>query len=151
MEELQIIASFASILIITNEILYHLLSSVITKTAETAVKLLDLSKQGIECGIIGVRSLCVGEAMTLHFCGFEDTTVIMKMGRWMPLAFLQYIYTQITHLAEDIYDCKMSTILLPFLITISIESGTALVVNTWCWFHIWLVVLSSFLLKLQLT
>lgn len=45
----------------------------------------------------------------------------------------------------------MSTILLPFLITISIEGGTALVVNTWCWFHIWLVVLSSFLLKLQLT
>jgi hypothetical protein len=88
MEELQIIAPFASILIITNEMLYHLLSSVIIKTAETAVKLLDLSKQGIESGIIGVRSLCEGEAMTLHFCGFEDTAVIMKMGRWMPLAFL---------------------------------------------------------------
>ena len=91
---------------------HSLQSTDIITIVRTSAKILKLDKQGIHPDLIGAHSLRAGSAMALCLHGFEDT-VIMKMGRWTSLTFLQYIHTQIAHLAEDI-SRKMS-IPLPFL------------------------------------
>jgi hypothetical protein len=91
---------------------HSVLSSDIIAMVRTSARLLHLSDQGIDPDLIGAHSLRAGGAMALRLHGFEDT-VIMKMGRWTSLTFLQYIHTQIAHLSEDI-SRKMS-IPLPFL------------------------------------
>jgi hypothetical protein len=91
---------------------HSVLSSDIIAMVRTSARLLHLSDQGIDPDLIGAHSLRAGGAMALWLHGFEDT-VIMKMGRWTSLTFLQYIHTQIAHLLEDI-SRKMS-IPLPFL------------------------------------
>ena len=99
---------------------WHSITSIdIITCVRSASKLLQLDKQGIDPDLIGAHSLRAGGAMALRLHGYEDT-VIMKMGRWTSLTFLQYIHTQIAHLAEDI-SRKMS-IPLPFLNIASIES-----------------------------
>jgi hypothetical protein len=85
----------------------------------TAAKLLKLNEQGIDPDLIGAHSLRAGGAMALRLHGFDDT-IIMKMGRWTSLTFLQYIHTQIAHLSKDISQ-KMS-IPLPFLNIASIDT-----------------------------
>ena len=97
---------------------HSIMSSDIIHCVRSAAKLLQLHKQGIDPDLIGAHSLRAGGAMALRLHGYEDT-VIMKMGRWTSLTFLQYIHTQIAHLAEDI-SRKMS-IPLPFLNIASIE------------------------------
>ena len=57
--------------------------------------------------------------MALRLHGFDDT-IIMKIGRWTSLTFLQYIHTQIAHLSEDI--SKKMSIPLPFLNIASIDA-----------------------------
>jgi hypothetical protein len=98
---------------------HSLMSSDIIACVRNAAKLLKLHKQGIDPDLIGAHSLRAGGAMALRLHGYEDT-VIMKMGRWTSLTFLQYIHTQIAHLATDI-SRKMS-MPLPFLNIASIES-----------------------------
>ena len=93
-------------------------SSDIVACVRTSAKVLQLDRQGIDPDLIGAHSLRAGGAMALRLHGYSDT-VIMKMGRWTSLTFLQYIHTQIAHLAEDI-SRKMS-IPLPFLNIASIE------------------------------
>ena len=94
-------------------------SSDIIALIRTTAKVLKLDEQGIHPDLIGAHSLRAGGAMALRLHGFEDT-VIMKMGRWTSLTFLQYIHTQIAHLAKDI--SKKMSIPLPFLNIASIES-----------------------------
>jgi hypothetical protein len=93
-------------------------SSDIIQMVRTTAKVLKLHESGIDPDLIGAHSLRAGGAMALRLHGFEDT-VIMKMGRWTSLTFLQYIHTQIAHLAQDISQ-KMS-MPLPFLNIASIE------------------------------
>ena len=97
-------------------------STDIIALVRSAAKLLKLHEQGIDPDLIGAHSLRAGGAMALRLHGFSDT-VIMKMGRWTSLTFLQYIHTQIAHLAEDI-SRKMS-MPLPFLNIASIEGHIA--------------------------
>jgi hypothetical protein len=94
-------------------------SSEIIHAVRTATKLLNLQNQGIDPDLVGAHSLRAGGAMALKLHGFDDTT-IMKMGRWTSLTFLQYIHTQIAHLAKDISQ-KMS-MPLPFLNIAAIET-----------------------------
>jgi hypothetical protein len=91
----------------------------IVHAVRTATKMLCLDKQGIDPDLVGAHSLRAGGAMALKLHGFSDTT-IMKMGRWTSLTFLQYIHTQIAHLAKDISE-KMS-IPLPFLNIAAVDS-----------------------------
>ena len=102
-----------------NDAWHSIMSVDIIACVRNAAKLLQLHKQGIDPDLIGAHSLRAGGAMALRLHGYEDT-VIMKMGRWTSLTFLQYIHTQIAHLAEDI-SRKMS-MPLPFLNIASIES-----------------------------
>ena len=97
---------------------YSLVSGDIVLCVRSTAKVLRLDKQGIDPDLIGAHSLRAGGAMALRLHGYEDT-VIMKMGRWTSLTFLQYIHTQIAHLAEDI--SKKMSIPLPFLNIASIE------------------------------
>jgi hypothetical protein len=94
-------------------------SSDIIALIRTTSKSLKLDEQGIHPDLIGAHSLRAGGAMALRLHGFADT-VIMKMGRWTSLTFLQYIHTQIAHLSADI--SKKMSIPLPFLNIASIES-----------------------------
>jgi hypothetical protein len=94
----------------------------IVSIVRSSAKLLKLHEQGIDPDLIGAHSLRAGGAMALRLHGFSDT-VIMKMGRWTSLTFLQYIHTQIAHLSEDI-SRKMS-MPLPFLNIASIEGHPA--------------------------
>jgi hypothetical protein len=103
----------------TDDSWHSIMSSDIIACVRTAAKLLQLQRQGIDPDLIGAHSLRAGGAMALRLHGYEDT-VIMKMGRWTSLTFLQYIHTQIAHLATDISQ-KMS-MPLPFLNIASIES-----------------------------
>ena len=73
----------------------------------TAVKHLNLHKQGIDPDLVGVHSLRAGGAMALRLNGADDTT-IMKMGRWTSLTFLQYLHNQIDHFSAGLSE-KMST------------------------------------------
>ena len=98
---------------------HSLQSTDIITFIRTTAKLLNLHEQGIHPDLIRAHSLRAGGAMALRLHGFEDT-IIMKMGRWTSLTFLQYIHTQIAHLAEDI--SKKMSIPLPFLNIASIES-----------------------------
>jgi hypothetical protein len=84
----------------------------IVHAVRTATKMLQLDKQGIDPDLVGAHSLRAGGAMALKLHGFDDTT-IMKMGRWTSLTFLQYIHTQIAHLAKDI--SKKMSMPLPFV------------------------------------
>ena len=68
---------------------------------QSAVTKLNLRKHGIDPDLVGVHSLRAGGAMALWLHGLEDT-VIMKLGRWTSLTFLQYIHNQIAHLSADI-------------------------------------------------
>jgi hypothetical protein len=95
-------------------------SSDIVNAVRTATKLLNLHNQGIDPDLVGAHSLRAGGAMALKLHGFDDTT-IMKMGRWTSLTFLQYIHTQIAHLAKDISQ-KMS-MPLPFVNIAAIENA----------------------------
>jgi hypothetical protein len=97
-------------------------SSHIVHAVRTATKLLRLDQQGIDPDLVGAHSLRAGGAMALKLHGFSDTT-IMKMGRWTSLTFLQYIHTQIAHLAKDISE-KMS-MPLPFLNIAAVDSALA--------------------------
>jgi hypothetical protein len=97
-------------------------SSHIVHAVCSATKMLRLDKQGIDPDLVGAHSLRAGGAMALKLHGFADTT-IMKMGRWTSLTFLQYIHTQIAHLAKDISE-KMS-IPLPFLNIAAVDSVLA--------------------------
>ena len=102
-----------------NEEWHSLQSSDIIAIIRTTSKVLKLEEQGIHPDLIGAHSLRAGGAMALRPHGFADT-VIMKMGRWTSLTFLQYIHTQIAHLSADI--SKKMSIPLPFLNIASIES-----------------------------
>ena len=73
----------------------------------TAVRSLQLHKNGIEADLVGAHSLRAGGAMALKLNGSDDTT-IMKMGRWSGLTFLQYIHNQIAHISTGLSN-KMST------------------------------------------
>ena len=95
-------------------------SSEIIHAVRTATKLLNLQDQGIDPDLVGAHSLRAGGAMALKLHGFDDTT-IMKMGRWTSLTFLQYIHTQIAHLATDI--SKKMSMPLPFLNIAAIETA----------------------------
>ena len=97
-------------------------SSHIVHAVRTATKILCLDKQGIDPDLVGAHSLRAGGTMALKLHGFSDTT-IMKMGRWTSLTFLQYIHTQIAHLAKDISE-KMS-MPLPFLNIAVVDSVLA--------------------------
>ena len=99
---------------------HSLQSTDVIRLIRTTAKLLKLEEQGIHPDLIGVHSLRAGGAMALCLHGFADT-IIMKMGRWTSLTFLQYIHTQIAHLATDISN-RMS-IPLPFLNIASIENA----------------------------
>jgi hypothetical protein len=101
-----------------NEEWCSITSSDIITCVRSAAKLLKLDRQGIDPDLIGAHSLRAGGAMALRLHGYADT-VIMKMGRWTSLTFLQYIHTQIAHLSEDI--SKKMSIPLPFLNIASIE------------------------------
>jgi hypothetical protein len=96
-------------------------SSEIIHAVRTATKLLNLHEQGIDPDLVGAHSLRAGGAMALKLHGYDDTT-IMKMGRWTSLTFLQYIHTQIAHLAQDI--SKKMSMPLPFLNIAAIETAT---------------------------
>jgi hypothetical protein len=98
---------------------HSLQSADIVAFIRTTAKVLNIKEQGIHPDLIGAHSLRAGGAMALRLHGFEDT-IIMKMGRWTSLTFLQYIHTQIAHLSEDI--SKKMSIPLPFLNIASIES-----------------------------
>ena len=91
---------------------HSLIPNNVVQLVRATAKLLKLEEQGIHPDLIGAHSLRAGGAMALRLHGFADT-IIMKMGRWTSLTFLQYIHTQIAHLATDISQ-KMS-IPLPFL------------------------------------
>jgi hypothetical protein len=97
-------------------------SNHIVHAVRTATKMLRLNQQGIDPDLVGAHSLRAGGAMALKLHGFSDTT-IMKMGRWTSLTFLQYIHTQIAHLAKDISE-KMS-MPLPFLNIAAVDSALA--------------------------
>ena len=79
---------------------------------------LNLHKRGIDPDLVGAHSLRAGGAMALKLHGFHDT-VIMKMGRWTSMTFLQYIHNQIAHLQQDI--SKKMSMPLPFLNIAAIE------------------------------
>ena len=98
---------------------HSLQSTDIITLIRTTAKVLKLDEQGIHPDLIGAHSLRAGGAMALRLHSFEDT-IIMKMGRWTSLTFLQYIHTQIAHLSADI--SKKMSIPLPFLNIASIES-----------------------------
>lgn len=87
-------------------------SAHIVKLVRYTVKKLGLHTSGIDPDLVGAHSLRAGGAMALRLHGFSDT-VIMKMGRWTSLTFLQYIHNQIAHLSEDV--SKKMSIPLPFL------------------------------------
>ena len=102
-----------------NDMWHSTQSNDIIKFVRTAAKLLKLHEQGIDPDLIGAHSLRAGGAMALRLHGFDDT-IIMKMGRWTSLTFLQYIHMQIAHLSEDI--SKKMSIPLPFLNIASIDA-----------------------------
>ena len=66
-----------------------------------AAKNLELHKSGIDIDLIGNHSLRAGGAMALKLLGKSDT-IIMKVGRWSGLTFLQYIHNQIAHLSHNL-------------------------------------------------
>jgi hypothetical protein len=76
-------------------------SSEITYAVQTVTKLLNLNKHSTYPDLVGAHLLHAGGAMALKLYEFDDATII-KMGRWISLTFLQYIHTQIVHLAKDI-------------------------------------------------
>ena len=77
-----------------------------------AAKNLSLNEAGIDIDLIGSHSLRAGGAMALKLLNKSDT-LIMKMGRWSGLTFLQYIHNQIAHLSHNLAS-EMSTN-IPFL------------------------------------
>ena len=70
-------------------------------SVRAAVHKLNLKEHGIDPDLVGVHSLRAGGAMALRLHGLDDT-VIMKLGRWTSLTFLQYIHNQIAHLSANI-------------------------------------------------
>ena len=88
------------------------------QSIRTAVKVLNLHKRGIDPDLVGVHSLRAGGAMALKLTNKSDTT-IMKLGRWSGLTFLQYIHSQIAHLAKNISRDMNKD--LPYLNIASIE------------------------------
>jgi hypothetical protein len=104
-----------------NEEWHTVQSCHIIHAVRTATKMLKLDEQGIDPDLVGAHSLRAGGAMALKLHGFDDTT-IMKMGRWTSLTFLQYIHTQIAHLAKDI-STKMS-MPLPFVNIAAVNHDT---------------------------
>ena len=86
-------------------------SQIISAVQDTATEL-KLHEQAIDPDLVGAHLLCAGGAMALKLHGYDDT-IIMKMGRWTSLTFLQCIHNQIAHLSKDI-SSKMS-IPLPFV------------------------------------
>ena len=72
-----------------------------------ATRAIKLRLVGIDPDMVGVHSLRLGGEMVLKLHGHIDT-IIMKIGRWSGLTFLQYIHNQIARLAKDMPK-KMST------------------------------------------
>jgi hypothetical protein len=94
-----------------NEQSNSITSRIIISAVRDAAKLLKLQDQAIDPDLVGAHSLRAGGAMALKLHGYNDTT-IQKLGRWTSTTFLQYIHTQIGHLAKGVSN-KMS-IPLPF-------------------------------------
>ena len=86
----------------------------------TSTKLLNLGKQAIDPDLVGAHSLRAGGAMALKLNGYDDI-VIMKMGRWQSITFLQYIHNQIAHLSKDV--SKTMSMKLPFVNISAIEQA----------------------------
>ena len=79
----------------------HITDQDIKQAIRTAAKTLNLRDQGIDPDLLGTHSLRAGGAMALKLQGFADT-IIMKLGRWTSLTFLQYIHNQIAHLSAGV-------------------------------------------------
>ena len=73
------------------------------KAAATKLK---LGQHGIDPDLIGSHSLRAGGAMALKLQQYSDT-LIQKLGRWSSTTWLQYIHSQIAHLAKGVA-AKMS-------------------------------------------
>jgi hypothetical protein len=96
-------------------------SNKIVHAVQTATNLLKLNEQGIDLlDLVGAHLLCASGAMALKLHGFDDTATIMKIGQWTSLTFLQYIHTQIAHLAKDI--SKKMSMPLPFVNIAAIDN-----------------------------
>jgi hypothetical protein len=106
--------------VIKNDKLISVQSKDIIKMVRTSTKLLNLGKQAIDPDLVGAHSLRAGGAMALKLNGYDDT-VIMKMGRWQSITFLQYIHNQIAHLSKDV--SKKMSMKLPFVNIAAIEQA----------------------------
>ena len=93
---------------------------VVSQIKSAAVKL-RLGQHGIDPDLIGSHSLRAGGAMALKLQQCSDT-LIQKLGRWSSTTWLQYIHTQIAHLAKGVAS-KMSED-LPFFNIAFIEPAT---------------------------
>ena len=74
-------------------------ADIFTRVRST-VKSMQLTDAGLDPDLIGAHLLRVGGAMALKLHGYKDA-IIMKMGCWTSLTFLQYIHNQIAYLAHD--------------------------------------------------
>jgi hypothetical protein len=80
---------------------------------------MKITNQKNDPDMVESHLLWAGGAMALKLHRYNNAT-IMKMGRWLGLAFLQYIDNQIAHLAKDI--SKKMSIPLPFVNISAIEN-----------------------------
>ena len=94
---------------------------IVSQIKSAAVKL-NLGQHGIDPDLIGSHSLRAGGAMALKLQQYSDT-LIQKLGRWSSTTWLQYIHTQIAHLAKGVAT-KMSED-LPFFNIAFIEPSTS--------------------------
>ena len=80
---------------------HHVTAAMIRAGVRTAVRDLQLHRQGIKASSVGSHSLRAGGAMAMKLNGC-DLITIMKQGRWTSLTFLTYIHNQIAHLGANI-------------------------------------------------
>ena len=83
---------------------------------------MNLAHKGIKLDLLGSHSLRAGGAMALKLQNYADTT-IQKLGRWSSTTWLQYIHTQIAHLAKGV--ASNMSVDLPFYNIAFIEAPTS--------------------------
>ena len=72
-----------------------------------ACKIIGTQKLGFTPDRVGTHSIRTSFSMQLHLAGVKDH-IIMLLGRWKYLSFLQYIRLQVQELSKDLSQ-KMAT------------------------------------------